>query len=106
MNPLERRLAWLVLQPAPFTADDLTDNGRVAIDPDHSPNGKQSGIGSLIQWAARERLISWTGHVVKSQAPKRKGGMIRVWAGTAAGKRWARELLAEITEDVDTGGRL
>ena len=94
---LEQRLAWLVLQPAPFSADDLTDNGQVALDPSHAPNGAQSGIGSLIQWAARERLIEWTGAVVRSKAPKRKGGAIRMWAGTTKGRAWARSVLAEVT---------
>lgn len=95
MSVLEQRLAWLVLQPNPFTADDLTDNGQVAIDPTHSPNGRQSGIGSLFRWASSERLIERTGHVIKSKAPKRKGGMIQTWVGTTKGKAWARDVLAE-----------
>lgn len=93
---LERRLAWFVVQPQPFTADDLTDNGQIAIDPSHAANGAQSGIGSLIQWAARERLIEWTGAVVKSKAPKRKGGAIRVWSGTTKGRAWARSVLDQV----------
>lgn len=95
---LERRLAWLIQIERTFTADDLTADGIIAIDPSHRANGAQSGIGALFRWAAAERLIEWTGAVVKSKAPKRKGGAIRIWTGTAKGRQWARSVLARLEE--------
>ena len=94
---LERRLAWLLISQATFTADDLTDDGNFALDPDHGGNGAQSGIGAFINSASRRRLIEFTGAVVKSKAPYRKGGVIRVWAPTTAGRLWAKDVLAEVT---------
>lgn len=96
MTDLDRRLAWLILDRRTFTADDLTEDGAVALDASHSPNGAQSGIGSFVQRASRRRLIEWTGAVVRSNAPHRKGGAIRVWSGTTAGRLWARGVLAEV----------
>lgn len=89
---LDRRLAALVLDGRPFTADDLTNEGAAALDANHAPNGKQNGIGAYVNQAAQRGLIEWTGQVVKSKAPKRKGGAIRVWMATTAGLRWARNV--------------
>lgn len=65
-----------------FTADQL-----LAIvgppDPDHEANGANSGIGTVFGRASREGLIEAVG-VKPSAQPKRRGGMIRVWRGTAA----------------------
>lgn len=89
---LERRLARLILDGEEFTADDLTDAGRLALDADHAPNAGQNGIGSFVQTASRRGLISFTGRVVRSLAEHRKGGSIRVWTGTESGRLWARNV--------------
>lgn len=86
MTVLEQRLADLVRLGGEFTADDLTDEGALVIDPAHQPNGKQNGIGALIRsWSTKGYIVS-TGRVVPSRAPHRKGGMIQVWQSTAAGR--------------------
>ena len=90
MNALERRLARCILSGEPFTADDVTDEGRLALDGAHAPNARQSGIGSMFQSHARAGHIRFTGRVIKSSAKHRKGGAIRVWEATDAGVRWAR----------------
>jgi hypothetical protein len=92
-SPLERRLARLILAGRPFTADDVTDDGALALDAAHRPNARQNGIGTLFNQAARRGLIWFTGQVVRSRAPHRKGGAIRVWDGTEAGVLWARNVL-------------
>jgi len=86
---LERRLAHFILDGHPFTADDVTDNGMITVGGGHDPNSKQSSIGSMFQSHARLGHINFTGDVTKSTAKHRKGGMIRVWEGTAKGRRWA-----------------
>lgn len=91
----EPRLAELILTGHPFSADDLTRSGAVAIDGRHGANGAQSGIGSFVQKAAQRGLIAWTGTVVRSQAPHRKGGAIRTWTGTEAGRAWAHTIPVE-----------
>ena len=91
---LERRMAHLILSGVRFTADDLTADGAVTLDQAHTPNAGQNGIGSLFNQMARRGLIEWTGTVVRSKAPHRKGGAIRVWIGTEAGHLWARSILA------------
>lgn len=90
---VEQEFARLVLAPFVFTADDVTNEGSEAIDPDHTPNGAQSGIGRMFQIANRKRYIEWTGDVVPSKAPHRRKGIIRVWRGTAVGRAWARRVL-------------
>ena len=94
MTPFDRRLAWLIIDRPHFTADDLTDNGNLTFDVTHRANARNNGIGAYVNGAAQRGLIAWTGAVVRSQAPKRKGGAIRVWHGTDAGRRWARGVLA------------
>lgn len=79
---LDARLAELVAAGVPFTADDLTDSGHWAVDPYHAPNGAQSAVGACFRRAHARGLIEPTGTVVKSKAPHRKGGMIRVWQPT------------------------
>ena len=51
---------------------------------------------------ARRNLIEWTGTVVRSKAPHRKGGAIRVWIGTEAGHLWARSILAVVVVTATT----
>lgn len=94
VSPLERRLARLLLAGRTFTADDVTADGVLALDPDHAANGKQNAIGSMFNQASRRGLIDFTGDVVRSVAPHRKGGGIRVWRGTEAGALWARNALS------------
>lgn len=88
---LEQRLAELVRDGDEFTSDDVTSDGRYTIDPGHNPNGKQNGIGALMRTWSRRGLIVWTGRVTTSRAPHRKGGMIRVWVATPAGRSWVRQ---------------
>jgi hypothetical protein len=95
-TPLDRRLARLILAGRSFTADDVTNNGTIALDNDHGANSKQSGIGALFNQWARRGLIDPTGEVVRSASPHRKGGAIRVWHGTEAGVLWARNILAVV----------
>ena len=90
---LERRMAHLISAGVRFTADDLTADGHVTLDQTHTPNARQNGIGALFNQAARRGLIEWTGNVVRSRAPHRKGGMNREWLGTEAGQLWARNII-------------
>lgn len=94
-NPLEVRLATVIVAGAPFDADDVTGAGAVALDASHGPNAVQNGIGSLFNSAAKRGHIVFTGEVRRSRAPHRKGGAIRVWAPTPAGVRWARSVLGD-----------
>ena len=98
---LDLRLAGLIVRRRPFTADDLTDSGRLTIDETHGPNGKQSAIGAIFSRARKDGLIVPTGEFVSSRAPRRKGGAIRVWRGTEAGHSWAVERHARRTPDVE-----
>lgn len=79
---LEERLLFLRDTGDDFTADDLTVAGAYAVDADHSPNGAQSAIGAAIREAHRKGWIYPTGATVRSRAPHRKGGLIRVWRAT------------------------
>ena len=90
---MERRLAELIVAGQTFTADDVTGSGQLTVAGEHGPNAAQNAIGSLFNTAARRRRIEWTGGVVRSAAPHRKGGAIRVWRGTTTGKRWAERVL-------------
>ena len=92
---LQRQLAHLIREGKPFTADDLTLDGRVAIDSGHNPNSSQNAIGSIFSQSNREGLIVFTGNTRKSKAPHRKGGLIREWRGTLIGLQWADELLEQ-----------
>lgn len=93
-SALERRFAHLVLSGVRFTADDVTADGAIALDSDHAPNGAQSAIGSMFVQLHRRGLIETTNEVVRSRAPHRKGGAIRVWLGTESGHLWARSVLS------------
>jgi len=95
MNALDRRGARLALAGwTDFTADDLTNNGNFALDPNHDPNSINSGIGTWFTKMQRRGLIVFTGRVVQSKAPHRKGGAIRVWQFTEAALLWARNVLS------------
>lgn len=92
MNPdLLDRLAVLITKDTDFTADDVTLNGSITAAGDHDPNAKQNSIGSLFRTASANRWITATGDTKQSTAPHRKGGLIRVWHGTAHGRVWAAE---------------
>ena len=84
------RLADLILAGEPFTADDVTQAGTLTAAGDHAPNASQNSIGSLFNSASRKGWISFTGDTRQSAAPHRKGGLIRVWTGTANGRNWAQ----------------
>jgi hypothetical protein len=87
-------LAAVIVDGEDFTADDVTGCGTRAVDAGHAPNGAQSAIGSMFQQAQRNGWIESTNRVVRSSAPHRKGGGIRVWRPTQAGVDWAIEQLA------------
>ena len=73
-----------------ITSDDITDCGNITIDAAHTPNGRQSSIGSFFRTAASKHLLEPSGlPTVKSKAVKRKGGMIQQWRVTDKGRRWA-----------------
>jgi hypothetical protein len=91
MGWMDDRLAELIAAGDEITADTVTDNGRRTVDPLHGANGPQSAIGSRFRLWASEGLIVRTGRVVKSKAPKRKGGMIQIWEPTTRGVTWARD---------------
>lgn len=90
---LERRLAALILTDDPFTADDITRDGELSLDPTHAPNSRQSGIGAFFQRSSKQGLIVTNGSVVRSKAPHRKGGAVRVWEATPKGRSWAEQVL-------------
>lgn len=90
---LERRLATLILSGIRFSADDVTADGALALDPNHDPNALQNAIGAMFRDASRRRLIETVG-IVHARAPHRKGGTNRVWIGTETGQLWARSVLA------------
>lgn len=104
MNKLERQLARLIVAGQyQVTADDITDCGRITIDAAHSPNGKQSGIGSFFRQKVADGILVSSGlPPVRSKAPKRKGGMIQVWSVTPKGLRWARAVLPSPDGDDST----
>jgi hypothetical protein len=87
-------LAAVVVAGVEFTADDVTHNGARTVDPTHRSNGAQSAIGKVFQEAQRLGWIESTGRVVRSTAPHRKGGGIRVWRPTQAGIDWAMDQYA------------
>ena len=91
-NQFDVRFAEHILR-GEFSADDITDYGRITAHGDHDPNARQNTIGSMFQSHARQGHIHFTGRVIKSTSPHRKGGMIRIWVGTEKGKLWAREVL-------------
>ena len=96
MNRLvQDRLARAIRAGGTFTADDVTGAGVFAVDAGHGANGAQSAIGAVFRWAVSRGLIEATGDVVRSEARHRKGGAIRVWAGTPKGRVWADARLSQ-----------
>lgn len=93
MNVLQARLYTLMSRGTPFTADDVTADGKVTVAGDHEPNKKQNAIGAMIRSQSQAKRIAPTGKVVSSKAPHRKGGMIREWRATDFGARWAKSQL-------------
>lgn len=87
-------MAHLILTRQVFTADDLTEDGTVAID--HEPNGRQSTIGSAFRQCANAGYIKSSGYTVMSRAKHRKGGRIQVWKPTDRGREWARLYASEL----------
>jgi hypothetical protein len=87
-------LASVIIAGEDFTADDVTDSGMRTVDGSHRANGRQSAIGKVFQEAQRLGWIESTGRVVRSSAPHRKGGGIRVWRPTQLGIDWAMEQYA------------
>lgn len=76
---LVARMERAIDKGQPFTADDITADGKITMMGEHDPNGTQNGIGSLFREYAAKGLIRSTDRLVKSRAPHRKGGAIRVW---------------------------
>lgn len=77
INQAEDAMRQLIAGGEPFSADDLL--ARVGSpDAEHAANGRNSTIGSLFGRYSAGGLIVAVG-VAASQAPTRRGGMIRVW---------------------------
>jgi len=94
MSWMDDRLAELIAAGEPITADTVTDCGRLTLDPSHEANSLNNGIGSRFRAWGADGLIVTTGRVVKSQSPKRKGGMIQIWEATPRGITWARSRIS------------
>jgi len=92
MTDLTRQLATLVAAGDDFTSDDLTTIGAHTLDAAHAPNGANNGIGGIFSYAAKLGRIETVGYS-RSRSPHRKGGLIRVWRGTASGRLWATSVL-------------
>ena len=90
---LQAQAARLILADLRFSSNDVTINGDIVIDPTHAQSGRQSGIGAMFNEMARRQLIEFTGDIEASTSPHRKGGMVRIWRGTEAGRLWARNVL-------------
>ena len=86
---IENRMIACIFVGEPFTADDVTKDGSIAVDPSRAQSGRQSSIGALFMEHSRAGHIEPTGEVIRSRAPSRKGGAIRVWRATPAGIAWA-----------------
>lgn len=97
---IEQAMVRTIARGASFTADTLTKAGADTVDPSHQANGAQSSIGALFRSYAQRGWIEWTGDVVRSTAPHRKGGAIRVWQPTITGIRAAT---AVVTADAKAG---
>ena len=94
---LDQRLAETLLKKAEFTADDITNNGELTIDPEHKPNGKQSAIGAKFrEWQSRG-LIYHTSRTTRSKSRHRHSGMIGIWARTGRGLEWAQGIYDDAT---------
>jgi hypothetical protein len=67
----------LIAAGEPFSADDLV--ARVGSpDSGHAANGRNSSIGAIFgQYSAGGQIVAVG--VCQSQAPHRKGGLIRIW---------------------------
>jgi hypothetical protein len=91
MKLLWDRLRLLIQQGyTVINSDDVTDCGRITIDAAHSPNGKQSSIGSFFRTAIADGLLERSAlPPTKSRSIKRKGGMIQNWLVTDKGRDWA-----------------
>jgi hypothetical protein len=64
--------------------DDVTDSGRIALDPTHTANKGQNGLGHVLPYAARQGWVVKTDRSVQSKAPGRKGGRQLLWEITPA----------------------
>lgn len=65
---------------AEVTADDLREIVGEP-DPNGNPNALNNTIGAVFRQAHAEGWLEPTGHVVRSRAARRRGGMIQVWRG-------------------------
>lgn len=94
-TPLEIRLAEVIsaCPDCPFTIDDITLDGHLALDVAHECNGPQNGIGTVLNRAQKRQLIQTDGMTTRSRSPLRKGGAVKVWHPTEAGLLWAKHIL-------------
>lgn len=94
---VQHRLAEVILTGGEmFTADEITADGRFAIDHQHRPLGRQNVIGRVFGWAAGLGLIEAVDTTAKrSRNPRRKAGGNRLWRATDDGRAWAVTFLAE-----------
>ena len=69
-----RQITALAREGYAFTAEDLLDC--ISTPPPHG-----NAVGAAILHAVHEGVIYWTGKVVASKRPSRRGGFIKVWRG-------------------------
>lgn len=93
---VQYRLAEVILTRETFTADDLTVDGRFAIDPTHRPNSRQGVIGKGFSWAATLGLIGSVDTAPRtSRNPRRRRSAQRIWRRTDDGVAWAITFLTD-----------
>jgi len=93
---IQYRLAEVISIREVFSADDVTLDGRFAIDHAHRPNSRQGMIGRGFNWAVMLGLIAPVDTATRqSRNPRRKRGSVRLWRRTEAGAAWAITFLDE-----------
>jgi hypothetical protein len=65
--------------------DDITESGKLALDPAGNPNAAQNGLGHVPSWASKRGWLVNTKRSVKSDSPRRNGGRQLLWRITPAG---------------------
>ena len=94
-DAIAQRMLELVAAGAPYSADELTSRGALAVDAAHGQSGAQSAIGAQFRMMAKRGWIEKTGEYRRSSSPRRKGGMILEWQPTERGIAGARAQLGQ-----------